>query len=368
MKTKERAFQIIVWGGCVVLAIALIVLVLTDRSKRQKMVHEAQVQSQLQKDEDDAINNEELAKVKEIYDNLLLELELPSFVCWGDGEMAGSDEASFPKAFDKLSNELLLSDLSDCFNKYIGEDSKELPSFVINDMSIVNEGMNEILTRSGVHDLVIGEWALIPEEKEPINIVFRDNESGTTLLFSEQKDARFGTVEISGVAGKLVVGDGKYDELHRKVAFVREKEGDSVQVGLGTSVDAESMTKYISNVPLFFFNEDISNTVDSVEEFVEDLENFVERYTSVESINEGLSELPYVVICTAAVDSEVDNALKNTFGDRYIRNDTHVSEMSEGDYNKLAEKVYTNLDSQGCFSNIKERIDDASEELRELKQ
>lgn len=367
MKTKERAFQIIVWGGCVVLAIALIVLVLTDRNKRQKMVHEAQVQSQLQKDEDDAINNEELAKVKEIYDNLLLELELPSFVCWGDGEMAGSDKLSFPIVFDKLSKELLFSDLSDRFKEFIGEDSKDLPSFVINDMSIVNEGMNEILTRSGVHDLVIGEWALIPKEKEPVNIVFRDDESGTTLLFSEQKSSRFGTIEIAGVTGSLVAGDGEYDERHRKVAFVRDKEGDSVQVGLGTPVEAENMTKYIGDVPLFFFEEGLSNTVNSTEEFVSDLESFVEKYTEIDSENEESSELPYIIICTAEVDSEVDNLLRDAFGDKYIRNDIPASEMTEEEYKKLAEIVYNNLDSQGCFLEIEDRITKATEQLIELE-
>lgn len=211
---------------------------------------------------------------------------------------------------------------------------------------------------------MIGEWALIPEEKKPVNIVFRDNESGTTLLFSEQKAARFGAVEIAEVTGELVVGEGEYDELHRKVAFVREMEGDSVQVGVGTPIEAESMTKYTGDVPLFFIEEDLSNTVNSVEEFVSDLESFVERYTEVDSENE---EIPYVVICTAAVDSEVDNSLRDAFGDRYIRNDTYASEMSEEDYVKLAEKVYANLDSQGCFSNVNERIEIANRQLAELK-
>lgn len=364
MKIKERTFQIIAWGVCVALAIALIVLVLADRSKMQKMILEAQAQAQLQKDEADAANNEKKSKVQIIFDDLVADLELPEFVCWGDGEMAGIGELSFPNTFEKLLNELLFSDLSDCFNEYIEIETKDIPSFVINDMSIVNEGMNELLARSGVHDLVIGEWALIPEEKKPVNIVFRDNESGTTLLFSEQKAARFGAVEIAEVTGELVVGEGEYDELHRKVAFVREIEGNSVQVGVGTPIKAESMTKYTGDAPLFFFEEDLSNTVNSVEEFVSDLESFVERYTEVDSENE---EIPYVVICTAAVDSEVDNSLRDAFGDRYIRNDTYASEMSEEDYVKLAEKVYANLDSQGCFSNVKERIEIANRQLAELK-
>lgn len=367
MKIKERTIQMFVWGVCIVLAVALIVLVLTDRNKRKKMLLEAQAQSQLQKDETDTIDSEKLGKVQTIFDNLLSDLYLPSFVCWGDSEMAGNNESSFPKAFNKLTNELLSSDLLNCFNEYPGIVTKNTPSFVINDLSIVNEGMNELLVRSGVHSLVIGEWALIPEEKKPVNIVFRDNESETTLLFSEQKATRFGTVEISGVTGDLVPGDGEYDDLHRKVAFVRKEEGDSIQVGLGTPVETESMTKYIGDIPIFFFEEDLSSTVDSVEEFVSDLESFIERYTRVYSENEESSMLPYVVICTTTIDSEVDDSLRDAFGDRYIRNDVHAPDMNEADYQVLAEKVYANLESQGCFSEIEERIVIAAEQLNEIK-
>ena len=115
-----------------------------------------------------------------------------------------------------------------------------------------------------------------------------------------------------------------------------------------------------------FFADGFANTVDSVSEFVDELENLVQRYTKIENEDgEESAELPYVVVCTAEEESELDEGLKEAFGDHYIRNDTYVPElMTEENYKKLAQKVYANLDGQGCFNEMKETIEKAVEELK----
>ena len=76
--------------------------------------------------------------------------------------------------------------------------------------------------------------------------------------------------------------------------------------------------------------------------------------------------LAYVVICTAEEDSELDEALREAFGDQYIRSDTYAYEMTEDGYKKLAEKVFDNLDSQGAFDQTKRQMETALKQLTEL--
>lgn len=52
----------------------------------------------------------------------------------------------------------------------------------------------------------------------------------------------------------------------------------------------------------------------------------------------------------------MDRAMGNAFGSRYIRNDDQSSALTDRTYKKLAQQVYENLDSQGCFDCVKEKI------------
>ena len=309
--------------------------------------------------------NDTFKKASNAYKDLVSRLQLNSFVFWGDNEMVGNEKSSLPQAFGEVTNGQLLALISEPLGEVIEQEKRAIPSMPINNMGAANEGMSEILARAGVDELEVGEWAMISGEREPVNIVLRNGDSGSTLHFAQQKGADFGKVEISGVKGILTKGEGEYDEDHPRFAFVRDRAGDSFQVGMGTDVEIESATKYIGNVPVFFFEDDSVDTVDSLDEFVEDLESLVQRYTKIEEEDgEASGELPYVVVCTVEEESELDERLKEIFGDRYIRNDTYASEMTEDDYKDLAQKVYANFDGQGCFDEMKETIQKAIEGLK----
>ena len=253
----------------------------------------------------------------------------------------------------------------------------------------------------------------------------KDNISWSTLRFANQDGVRFGSVDIDGIYGTLTVGDGEYDDDHPRFAFVRDEEGDSMSFGAGTQVEIASATDYIGDIPVFFFEDD---SADSVSGFVNDLESLVERYTEYDeaededaaaenipaedipaednpaegtpaednpaegipaegsTLTEAASEAAttgaadnsiaketepsitraFVVICTAEEDSDLDEALREAFGDRYIRNDTYAYEMSEDSYRKLAEKVFDNLEEQGCFEDVKRQTESAVEQLKNL--
>ena len=371
MNTNDKRVQYIAWGICTVIAIALVILVVTDLKKNQERVLQMQMETQFQDNDTESVagentnENDTFKKALSAYKDLVSRLQLNSFVFWGDNGMFGNEKGSLPQSFGEVANVELLVLLSEPFGEVIEQEKRAIPSMPINNMGAANEGMSEILTRAGVYELEVGEWALISEEREPINLVLRNGESGSTLHFARQNAADFGQVEITGVKGILTKGDGEYDEDHPRFAFLRDRAGSSFQVGLGTDIEIESATKYIGNVPIFFFEDDTVDTVGSVDEFVSDLEELVQRYTEIEEEDgESSEELPYVVICTVDEESELDESLKEAFGDHYIRHNTYADDMMEEDYKELAQKVYANLDGQGCFKEMKETIAKAVEELK----
>ena len=339
-------------------------LVVADRKKYQEHIIEMQLKSQAEAEEMQKKKSEQIEEKTRIYSELVSDLELHDFVIWGSTDPSEKDGISFSGALEGIINQQINALLSESFESVIDSTNNTAPAVLINDMRVTDEGMQEILTRSGVDDIEIGEWAMIPKEPELINLVLKNSESGITLHFAEQKGTDFGKATISGVEGKLTAGDGEYDEDHPNFAFIRDEEGDSFQVGVGTNVEVESATKYIGNVPVFFFGEDTVESVELVDDFVTDAKRLVEMY--VDSDEENDQEKPYAIVCTTDKDSELDEALEETFGDNYIRNPYNKNMASESNYGKLAKLVYAELDNQGCFGNIKGKVSEAEENLKDL--
>ena len=364
MKIKGKAVQIVAWGICAVLMIALIVLVVTDRKKYQERIIEMQLKSQAEAEEMQKKESEHIEEKTRIYSELVSDLEIYDFVIWGSADPSEKEGISFSDAFEKIINQQMNALLSESFESVIDSTNNTVPTVLINDMRVTNEGMQEILTRSGVDEIEIGEWTMIPEEPELVNLVLKNSETGTTLHFAEQKEVDFGKTIISGVEGKLTAGEGEYDEDHPRFAFIRDEEGDGFQVGAGTNVEVESATKYMSNVPVFFFGEDTVESVEVVDDFVTDVKRLVELYSN--SDEENGREKPYAVVCTTDKDSELDEALEEVFEDNYIRNPYNENKASESNYGKLAITVYTELDNQGCFKDIKEKVAEAEGKLKGL--
>ena len=217
----------------VVIAIALAILVITDRKKNQERILQMQMEAQLQSSSTESAAsgntqaNDTFKKASNAYKDLVSRLQLNSFVFWGDNEMVGNEKSSLPQAFGEVTNGQLLALISEPLGEVIEQEKRAIPSMPINNMGAANEGMSEILARAGVDELEVGEWAMISGEREPVNIVLRNGDSGSTLHFAQQKGADFGKVEISGVKGILTKGEGEYDEDHPRFAFVRDRAGDS---------------------------------------------------------------------------------------------------------------------------------------------
>ena len=72
------------------------------------------------------------------------------------------------------------------------------------------------------------------------------------------------------------------------------------------------------------------------------------------------------MLCTVESDSDLDTALKEEFGDHYIRSDLYADSLNADNCKNLAQKVYEALDAQGCFDTVKEITAQAIEALDDL--
>lgn len=388
MKLKENMFQNLAWGLSAVLVICLICVIISDRKKTaERNLHLLQKAQQSEK-----ANEEIIEKQAEIYERLYANLEIPSFICWGDSLMVSDIGGSFTKSLNSIIDKNLFKYLTNSFHNVIEDSKHSSPSVSIKNMCVVNENMPQILARAGVNKVVLSEGINIPSSKDPVLVKLVDDEALNSndreeLLFAGLNSDKFGKVTISGIKGKLDTTEEWYDSIHLRYAFIRDHEGDPQFVEAGTEVEVETATRFLGYIPIFFFE---NNSGQSVDSFVNDLKKLVARYASSstleeneedenqednnfhqsdneqDAVNETTYDLPYIVICRTKENSNLDIALKNEFSDNYIRNDLYTKEMYGNAFNALAKNVYDILDKQGCFSDIKSEIMKAVEEVNDL--
>ena len=389
MKYKKQVFQLVAWLLCIAIAYGLYSMIKED----QRAYAERVAQLQLQASTLEETENEKLETLTDIYDKLYAEIEARDIVCWGDSAMAGGRTTNLAIALKKVEESNLFSPLEKTFNRVLEQGEYKIPSVNVNNMGISNEGMRQILIRAGVETMEIGERIDIPWDTTPVDVRFMDEEAWSKydskknpdeqLKFSNQRNVSFGKVYIDGIRGSLITTDNWFDSTHPRYAFVRKEEGDTQRVEVGTEIEIESATKYIGDIPIFFFENDSGR---SVEGLVSDIGRLVDRYTSMRSdvdeenedseqnnmeddsiaSTEPSYDIPFVVICTTLEDSDLDKALRGKFGDRYIRNTGYSSEMTDRTYRKLAQQVYDNLDTQGCYVDIKSKIQQAVQDAEGL--
>ena len=399
MRIRDRIFRIGTGILCVIMAALLIVLMFMNHRRNQERADALRQKTEERK----VLETQKIEEAAELYDHYIDQLGGISVVCWGDAVMAGKGDVSLPSALKAVIGENLYQPFTESYSKIVDKEEMTQPDAVVANMGVRDEGMRESLVRAGVNTMKVGEWALIPGDTEPQNIVLGDDTFWTPLHFARQEKTSFGKVVIEEIEGTLIEGEGEYDELHPRFAFVRNEEGDSFQTGAGTVIETENASRYLGDIPVFFFEDDSADNVDS---FMSDLEDLVDRYTdyyhenreeeetSDEDTLEEQSEDGYtgdeqaaeeesggaeegseketsvshafVVLCTVESDSDLDTALKEEFGDHYIRSDLYADSLNADNCKNLAQKVYEALDAQGCFDTVKETTAQAIEALDDL--
>ena len=376
---------------CVIMAALLIVLMFMNHRRNQERADELRRKTEERK----VLETQKMEKAAELYDQYLDQLSGTSVVCWGDAVMAGKGDASLASALEAVISENLYQPFTESYSKVVDTEEMTQPGASVTNMGVRDEGMREILARAGVSTMKVGEWVLLPGDTEPQNIVLGDDTIWTPLHFARQDKVSFGKVVINETEGTLTEGEGEYDELHPRFAFVRDEEGDSFQAGAGTEIETENASRYLGDIPVFFFEDDSADSIDS---FMSDLEDLVDRYTDYyreeteedsddedtadeytedgytgdeEAADEETEEEPsvshaFVVLCTVESDSDLDAALREEFGDHYIRSDLYADSLTADNCKNLAQKVYDALDAQGCFDMVKSITAKAVSELDDL--
>ena len=368
MKIGNYWKQILAWGLCVAIAAGLLYVVHDDQKKNAERI----AQLQKQAEEIEQTDGEKIEALTDIYDKFYSQLDMGSIVCWGDSAMAGSKDSSLAISLKKVTEDNLFSSLSKSFSRVFEKGEYTTPSITIHNMGVTNESLRHILIRAGVNSMELGDWIQIPASTDPVTVRLMDEEARNSeekeaqIRFARQKDVSFGQVWINDIEGTLIATDDWFDSTHPRYAFVRDEDGNRSSAGSGTEVEIESATMYIGEVPVFFFENETGRSVDG---FVSDVQDLVDRYADTEDDEEDEEDpydLPFVVIFTTDEGSEMDRAMGNAFGSRYIRNDNQSSAMTDRTYKKLAQQVYENLDSQGCFDSVKEKIALAIQEAEGL--
>ncbi len=396
MKLKEKKFQVLAWGLCIVLAVGLIYMVRID--KKQKAERNLQLQQQVQEPEKDY--EEITERQTEIYDNLCADLNIPDFVFWGDNLMTAITGDSLTSSLNSTIDKNLFKNLTNTFHTVLEDDEYVIPSVSITNMGVENEDVRHILVRAGVTSLYLSEDLNLSSSKEPVPIYFTDegdqdeeesdnnnsndrnsdaDKDEAELLFADQSFDLFGSISISGIQGSLQKTDEWIDPIHPRYAFLRDQEGDSQLFEAGTQVNIETASKYVGDIPIFYFENITDQDVDG---FMHDLEKLVERYADLkedivgneeiegedgqEVLSDDTYDLPFVVICKTSENSNLDNIMKTEYGSHYVRADRLSSEMNESSLRILSQSVYNSLDGQGCFTDIKTKIRTAIEEFNNL--
>ena len=368
MKSKNKWIQALAWLLCVALFCGLISIAWSYRERNKARSEEIKKRAVKIEKEDDQKVEAQAA----IYESFYSKLETRPFVCWGDSAMVGKTDASLPAALQAVVDDNLFSPLEITFSKVLEDDKYTLPSVSVNNMGVANEGMRQILVRAGAGSIETGDWMQIPADTEPVAVRLLDEEAknsgqaGDEVHFARQTDVSFGKVWISDVEGTLVETDDWYDAEHPRYAFVRDEEGAAKSVGRGTEGEIESASEYVGDVPVFFFENEGERPAEDV---VSDIGDLVDRYANTEEEEseddeeaETVYEIPFVVVVTTEQGSELDAAMAEAFGTRYIRNQSPTAEMTEKSYKELAQQIYENLDSQGCFDEVRGKITSVVEE------
>ena len=367
MKNRERWIQVIAWALCIALAVGFFFKVQDDRRKNAERIAKLQQKAEAS----EQTESEKLKALGQIYETFYSEIYVQDIVCWGDSAMAGSKDQSLPLALEAAVKENLFSPLTKSFSRILEDGEYQLPSVSIHNMGVFNETMRQILVRAGVNTMEIGDWTQIPAETDPVTIRLMDEEAWNSeikddeLRFARQRDVSFGKVWISDVEGTLIATDNWFDSNHPRYAFVRDEEGDALSARAGTEVEIESASMYVGDIPIFFFENETGRSVDG---FVSDAQDLVDRYADTEDDDEDevSYEMPYIVIFTTKEGSDMDRAMRDAFGSHYIQNDDYTSDMTDRAYKKLAQQVFENLDEQGAFTGVKEKIALAVQEAEGL--
>ena len=241
-------------AGVVVLFCLLVVMYVQERKQRAVRAEEnRQIAARVEEE-----NGRRKGAVEEIYASMTEALAKgpAGFVCWGDGEMVGNQYGTLPSSLDHKIDETYFAQLRPAL-LHAGAYDARIQGIKVVNMGASNEGLNEIMVRTGAHQMVLGqELGLLSgnDKNSMVNVTLADEE-GNVLHFADQKYAKFGTTTIDDVEGSLYTGTESYDDLHSMLAFRRKTAGEEYVIPAGEEVETQGAEVYRKYYPVLFFSD-----------------------------------------------------------------------------------------------------------------
>ena len=320
---------------------------------------------------------------------------MPGIVCWGDNTTAAvSGMLNFPYVLQTYINTYLcdIYDFSSTIENaldYTRLDWKKYKvSIPVVNMASGKESSYTILGRAGVVPYVISEDMVIPAGTEPVDMKFTSI-GGQAVTPLTGGDLGFNNVSVAGIEGVIALNTEAYSyNGYPQYTFTRLQPGAEKSVGKGTPIQiasANSYKDYIHVVLIGMYGEYVNG---------DDLVNQVKQLLSRQNLNSEryivLGPYSHNIYSSASMD-DVDNAMLQAFGNRYISirkyligdgyTDADIKPTNEDQYyvyqemvppsfrvasqseelNSLAHKligklIYTRMDNLGYFNEIKEAL------------
>ena len=312
-------------------------------------------------DRDKAQEADEIAKLKreqgsDILNELLSALEVTTegIVFWGDDSLTAGRGSSLPEQLSRQIDDAVFSSIASDFSTIARVRDVSRLTIPVYNMGVSDEGMGEIMVRCGAWGLQLAESFDLPAEVIAHDVELQDT-FGRPLRFARQKSVKFGRTTIQGVSGDLYTGSEAYDSQHIRLAFARSEAGEARTFPAGTALQTEAAEQYRSCAMVLFFHEpeDMDDGT-----FVECLKQMLDRQTG--------DAQRYAVVCTTEAGTALDLALKQAFGDHYVRNEKAADDMRITDNIQLARLVYAVLDQYGLFDDARASIQVAHEALERV--
>lgn len=280
---------------------------------------------------------------------------LPGFACWGDDCMAGNKALSLPSAVEDALRRYFYDALQSDFTRFAGIKVALTGLIPANNLGFPGEGLTEVMARSGASAIVIHEDFSVPRTTDPVAVSLMDD-VGHPLNFDGENHARLGRVAIAGIRGYFFPGSKAVNPRGAKLAFARELTGEPTAISAGTTVIPDAAERFTGCLPILFFREPDDLTAAQA---AEGMAAIVSRHHPPSG--------QCMVLCATQADSDLDRALKATFGEYYMRIEGDPSALKASDYARLADTLVAYLDMQGALDGVRSAIDSAKSSLYALQ-
>ena len=275
----------------------------------------------------------------------------PGFACWGDDCMVGKGSLNLPAALEDGLYRSLYAALSEDFTRCAGIKVALTGLIPAHNLGFPGEGLMEVMARSGASGIFVQETFSIPRSTDPVAISLVDG-AGHALGFDGQNYARLGRVAIGGIRGYCYPGSKAVDSRGARLAFGRELGGEPANISAGTPVLLDSADRFTGCLPILFFREPADLTPSQV---AGGMAAIVNRHHPLKG--------QCMVLCVTPRDSDMDRALKASFGEHYIRVESDPLAMQTSDYTRLADTLLIYLDMQGALDDVHVAVSKARESL-----